>query len=719
MPSELLTENPAPPGELQLLGPPRLFLQGQPVQPGARKALAVLAYLKLEGAATRAKLATLFWPDLDAASARRNLRRELHRLRSAGADVLHDDGDEVLALDPRLACDALAFDTAVQAGDTRRAVALYRGPLLDGFDLAHPGAFEAWAASRREQFALRFRGALQTEVTRHIGAGRLREALDGHLRLIQEDGLHERHYRDAMELHARLGEREAALKLFERCRRLLGRELGLRPMPETLALAEDIRRGARPLASGPTPPAAPAPGSAAGLSALLSDPLPLQDRRDLHAAVQAAARAGRTVWLQGDAGVGKSRLAAEIARAAGVHAVLQAHPGDAAVPYATLTRWLRAHLPEAAGHALPAWAQRELAHLLPGYGPAAAPIASDADRARLHAALDAALNQALPRPLAALVFDDWHAADPATVAWWQQAGERAQVFGAGAALPAAASAPLRLVTLRDAECPEPLRGLRDAHQAAGQADVLAVAPWSLAEVQALVRQLAGAPHDALAARLHAATAGNALFVHETLRHLAQLGLLQAEGGGWRSPFDAAQAPALPVPPSVLQTVLARLATLDDATRRLLDAASLAGGSFEAAELAAPPRSMTSRPWPRSSAPARSACSRARATAACTSRTHSLPKRWPARSRPNASVCCTGAWPVRWSGAAAHRRALRTTWNRPAPAQALRWRLAAAAAAEAVYAHTQALAEYGAALAHAPAAAQTARCSAAARWRCRS
>ena len=243
--------NTAPLGELQLLGPPRLFLGDRLAQPGARKALAVLAYLRLEGAATRAKLANLFWPDLDSASARRNLRRELHRLRSVGADLLKDS-DEVLALDARVTCDAVAFDAAVQAGDTQRAVALYRGPLLDGFDLAHPGSFEAWAASRREQFALRFRGALQTEVTRHIGAGRLREALDGHLRLIEEDGLHQRHYRDAMDLHARLGEREAALKLFERCRRLLGRELGLRPMPETLALAEDIRRGVRSAPSGPT-----------------------------------------------------------------------------------------------------------------------------------------------------------------------------------------------------------------------------------------------------------------------------------------------------------------------------------------------------------------------------------------------------------------------------------------------------------------------------------
>ena len=379
------------------------------------------------------------------------------------------------------------------------------------------------------------------------------------------------------------------------------------------------------------------------------------------------------------------------------------------MPYATLTRWLRAQLPEAAGRALPAWVQRELAHLLPGYGPAAAAVASDADRARLHAALYAAVRQALPRALTALVFDDWHAADPATVAWWQQAGERGELYGATAAAPAAARAPLRLVTLRDAECPAPLRDLRDAHQAAGQAEVLTAAPWSVAEVQALVRQLAGAPHDALAARLHTATAGNALFVHETLRHLAQLGLLQATGAGWASPFDAHQAPALPVPPSVLQTVLARLAPLDAATRRLLDAASLAGGSFEAADLAG----TTPLDDFEAVAAIERACALrllARDGAGGLHFTHALiaealagslsPERQRLLHRRLASA-------LERRGGAPSRIAHHLE-RAGAPALALRWRLAAAAAAEAVYAHAQALAEYSAALAHAPAAAQAAQ-----------
>ncbi|MDP3612145.1 MAG: hypothetical protein Q8R98_09855, partial [Rubrivivax sp.] len=69
-----------PAAALQLFGAPTLHLAGRPVGTGARKSVALLAWLALEGRVTRARLAAVFWPEHDAASARRNLRRELHRL---------------------------------------------------------------------------------------------------------------------------------------------------------------------------------------------------------------------------------------------------------------------------------------------------------------------------------------------------------------------------------------------------------------------------------------------------------------------------------------------------------------------------------------------------------------------------------------------------------------------------------------------------------------
>ncbi|MFX6141606.1 BTAD domain-containing putative transcriptional regulator, partial [Acinetobacter baumannii] len=58
-------------------------------------------------------------------------------------------------------------------------------------------------------------------------AGDLRGALTARLELLRQDELQELHHREAMRLHALLGEREAALGRYERLREILWRELGL------------------------------------------------------------------------------------------------------------------------------------------------------------------------------------------------------------------------------------------------------------------------------------------------------------------------------------------------------------------------------------------------------------------------------------------------------------------------------------------------------------
>ncbi len=69
---------------LRLVGVPQLLAGDRPAHPGSRKAMALLALLALDGEASREHLAALLWPDQEAAAARRNLRRELFRLREQG-----------------------------------------------------------------------------------------------------------------------------------------------------------------------------------------------------------------------------------------------------------------------------------------------------------------------------------------------------------------------------------------------------------------------------------------------------------------------------------------------------------------------------------------------------------------------------------------------------------------------------------------------------------
>ena len=69
---------------IYLLGPPQVELAGEPVHISRRKAMALLAYLAVEGGPhSREALATLLWPESTSSRARASLRRVLVTLRHA------------------------------------------------------------------------------------------------------------------------------------------------------------------------------------------------------------------------------------------------------------------------------------------------------------------------------------------------------------------------------------------------------------------------------------------------------------------------------------------------------------------------------------------------------------------------------------------------------------------------------------------------------------
>src|SRR5579871_3449943 len=82
---------------LALLGVPSADVDGVPLAVDTRKAVALLAYLALEGGThNRDSLAALLWPDYDNDRARAALRRTLSTLRSSlGGAHLHAARDAV------------------------------------------------------------------------------------------------------------------------------------------------------------------------------------------------------------------------------------------------------------------------------------------------------------------------------------------------------------------------------------------------------------------------------------------------------------------------------------------------------------------------------------------------------------------------------------------------------------------------------------------------
>lgn len=562
---------------IELFGAPRVMRGDAEVRLPVKKSLALLAFLAIEGRATRAKLASLFWGDSGAEAARRNLRRELHRLREAGlGDVLAAD-DEAVALATGVASDVAEF-TAALSSDPAGALALWRGPMMDGFDLAESEDFEHWLAHRRDDLARRHAGAAAAEAAAREAAGDARGALALHLQLIAHDPLQESHYADAMRLLYLLGDRSRSLELYDRCRATLQRELGLQPLPVTAALAERIRAAEHiaPLAS---------PVAAAGLGQLAP---PFVGRATELARMAEMATSTVVTLIVGEPGVGKSRLADEYTRNWPERLRLVGSELGRAAPLYTVVEPLAQALQEPRLRArldlLDTGQRVELARVLPAFDPQAQPPAADAApsamRSRLLDAVAAALT--LLADDGGLWVDDLHWLDELTLDLLHHlahrlARERKRV-------------PRLILTARSQELAENAAALGMVRklERAQLLQRLELAPLDPAATADLVRRLSGSSSGGVfAQRLHRATQGSPFFLLETIRFLFDAGELEIDSHGvWSTRYDDATTDyaELPVPPNVQQAVLERIERLGPAARRVLETAALAGEGFSLDEV---------------------------------------------------------------------------------------------------------------------------------------
>ena len=206
-------------------------------------------------------------------------------------------------------------------------------------------------------------------------------------------------------------------------------------MEETTALFEELSEGAL------KPPPVGKPTGERRTSPSRPLELPLVGRAaDLGTLVEAHSRAaegGLLAVVEGEAGIGKSRLCAELVAAAEAEgaAVLSArcHEEEAGLPYApivellsgalaTAEEWASSMLPQRladASHLLP-----DLAGLLPG-GPKPCSLSAPGAQVRLLEAVAEVLDAASSGPTPGVVFlDDVHAADEATVDFLVYLGRR-------------------------------------------------------------------------------------------------------------------------------------------------------------------------------------------------------------------------------------------------------------------------------------------------------
>lgn len=207
----------------------------------------------------RDRIMDTLWPGLEMEAAANNLRVTLSRLTRAleperpdGAPTYYivQQGETYgLNTGCDIHLDAADFAAAVSEGRRaeyeqrraaaleayQRAIALYRGAFLPD------SLYEDWSVVERERLALLFNDAALQLGALLLNDGQAHEAIGLAWRVLEHDQAQEEAYRLLMRAHAQLGERSTALRLYVRCVHALRTDLGVEPLPATIALYESLR----------------------------------------------------------------------------------------------------------------------------------------------------------------------------------------------------------------------------------------------------------------------------------------------------------------------------------------------------------------------------------------------------------------------------------------------------------------------------------------------
>lgn len=436
--------------ELQLLGPPVMTVDGAPVVVDTRKATALLAYLAVSGQPHRREaLAGLLWPDADGSRAAGALRRTLSAIRTAvGPEKLLADrasvglATEDLVLDVDTARRILASCAEHGHPDNQTCSAciepltqvagLHRGLFLEGFALRDSAEFDDWQFFTAEELSRELASVLERLVTALAAEGRVAEAIPAARRRLALDPLHEPAHRELIRLYAWNDEHSAALRQYRECVRVLDRELGVPPLQETTAVYEEVlEHRLQPPAPKPEHVIAAPPPAAADAAPVLAVPFVgrAEDTVQILRAVEQADAQGVVIAVEGEAGIGKTRLIAEVLAQeslSGRHTVTaRCYEGESGLAYGVLVDALRsAH--EMRGDQwvdeLPDDIAGELARLLPEVAARRPDLGSPASldgpgaRSRFIDALGRALASAVENSSAGIVvFEDLQWIDDASL----------------------------------------------------------------------------------------------------------------------------------------------------------------------------------------------------------------------------------------------------------------------------------------------------------------
>jgi predicted ATPase/DNA-binding SARP family transcriptional activator len=303
------------PLEIRLLGPFEVLAGGRPanVSGGKRQGLLALLALRRGRVVGVDSLIDALWGNDLPAAPRNAVQHHVARLRAAlGQDAIVASPDGYALTDATV--DALRFEellgearSALRAGDAGAAadsvtfaLDLWRGPALHGL------TDTAWFSAEARRLESLRADALEEQFEAALALGDHREIVAALRAALEENPFRERLWGQLMLALYRCGRQPDALEAYGEARRVLSEQMALEPGPELRRLQEAILTHDPAIAPTPVAPRRrgnlPAPSTS------------FVGREQELAQVLELLREHRLVTLTGPPGVGKSRLALEVAR---------------------------------------------------------------------------------------------------------------------------------------------------------------------------------------------------------------------------------------------------------------------------------------------------------------------------------------------------------------------------------------------------------------------
>ena len=545
------------------------------VQINSPRLQSLLAYLLLhQGPQSRQQLAYLFWPDSTDKQARTNLRGLLHQLRQRLPDaklfITYDTETIQWNQTAPYACDLLELrqhlarieQNPLDEASLMQVVELYRGELL-------PSCYDDWIAPLRRELHEAVKQTMKQLLILLERRQETERSIQLAQRLLTLDPLDEEVNRRLIQSYALTQNRTNALRHYQTYVDLLRRELDVPPDEQIQQLYQQILN--RTFAA--TRPPTPSSGASLGASPFAVDQLPLVGR---NAEWKTARRCWQTslhghpqlLLITGVAGIGKTRLAEELWHRADEQGALvarsRAYAAHGAMTYGPITDLLRTPMLYKSITQLERQWLIPLVRILPELyttDPDLPPPESMAEGWQRQQFQDALVQATVAHQQPCLyLLDDLQWCELETLLWIEQllhndGNRRLLVVGTA--------------RLDEVGRQHPLTDLLLRLQRKELVTEIALMPLNEAETVTLAQQVTSRAADPVdAEQLFADTAGNPLFVVETVR--AQVNQPAA---------STSNGTETGMPPKVYAVIKARLVQLSSNAQRMINLAAVIGRSF--------------------------------------------------------------------------------------------------------------------------------------------